>query len=1039
MASSSNESTEKEEDPSPPAKRARTGDAGSENTDGPKIQTGSLTRGQPEIDESLYSRQLYVLGRDAMVRMAQSDVLVCGMGGLGVEIAKNIILGGVKSVTLYDQASCTLDDLSSQYYLDEESVGDNRAEASVAPLAELNEYVRVSAYTEPLTEEFVKQFSVLVLTETPLEFQEDLAEFAHNNNIAVVVADTRGLAGQIFCDFGDNFRVLDTNGEPPQSAMIASITKEERGIVTCLDEMMHDFEDGDLVTFSEVKGMKEINESPPMKIKVLSPHSFSVGDTTQFSDYAMGGVATQVKVPKEISFKPLKKSITQPEFVISDFAKIDRPAQLHLGFLALHAFHQCHSRPPYPWNKDDAAEVIVLAKQKNATMATPVQEVDEKLIRLLSYVSAGSLCPMQAVIGSIAAQEVMKACSGKFTPIQQWFYFDAFECLPQSGEVSQAAATDMDRTRYAAQARVFGSGVQEKLGSQKYFVVGAGAIGCELLKNFAMMGVGTDNGCVHVTDMDVIERSNLNRQFLFRPRDVGLMKSFTAANAVVEMNSQINIEAYEDRVGPETESVYTDDFFESLDGVANGLDNVDSRQYVDRKCVYFRKPLLECGTTGTKGNVQVVVPHLTESYSSSQDPPEKSIPVCTIRHFPNRIEHTLEWARDEFEGLFKQSAENSVHYLTDPKYRDVMLSQPKNQAVVALEEVRKILVTERCIVFDDCVDWARLRFEDQFNTQIQQLLRTYPENHVTSSGAPFWSGHKRCPHPILFDPNSPLHMDYIVAAANLRATMYAIPPCVDRAAIATMLEEVHVPSPDLQPNATEPTDDARRLSELLEELPRAENLQDVELRTLEFDKDDDNNFHMDFITAASNLRAANYEIAPADRLKSKLIAGKIIPAIATTTSLVAGLACLELYKLVQGHDKAELFKNGFVNLALPFFGFSEPIAPVKKKYRGAAFTLWDYIEVQGEMTLREFLDHFKENHGVEIFMLSEGVCLLYAGYMPPSYYQDRFKMPMSQVVETVSKKTIPPHKRALTFQLMCYDSNGRDVWLPDVRYVLPTL
>ncbi|KAK8768827.1 hypothetical protein V5799_014710 [Amblyomma americanum] len=190
---------------------------------------------------------------------------------------------------------------------------------------------------------------------------------------------------------------------------------------------------------------------------------------------------------------------------------------------------------------------------------------------------------------------------------------------------------------------------------------------------------------------------------------------------------------------------------------------------------------------------------------------------------------------------------------------------------------------------------------------------------------------------------------------------------------------------------------ARRLSELLEELPRAESLRDVELRTLEFDKDDDNNFHMDFITAASNLRAANYEIAPADRLKSKLIAGKIIPAIATTTSLVAGLACLELYKLVQGHDKAELFKNGFVNLALPFFGFSEPIAPVKKKYRGAEFTLWDYIEVQGEMTLREFLDHFKENHGVEIFMLSEGVCLLYAGYMPPSYYQDRFKMPPVRV------------------------------------------
>lgn len=69
--------------------------------------------------------------------------------------------------------------------------------------------------------------------------------------------------------------------------------------------------------------------------------------------------------------------------------------------------------------------------------------------------------------------------------------------------------------------------------SLKYFVVGAGAIGCELLKNFAMMGVGTRDGRVVVTDMDLIEKSNLNRQFLFRPRDVQQPKSATAAKVNV--------------------------------------------------------------------------------------------------------------------------------------------------------------------------------------------------------------------------------------------------------------------------------------------------------------------------------------------------------------------------------------------------------------------------------------------------------------------------------------------------------------------------
>ena len=76
-------------------------------------------------------------------------------------------------------------------------------------------------------------------------------------------------------------------------------------------------------------------------------------------------------------------------------------------------------------------------------------------------------------------------------------------------------------SRYDAQIAVFGSAFQKKLTQLKYFMVGAGAIGCELLKNFAMMGLGcSPEGMVTVTDMDIIEKSNLNRQFLFRPADV---------------------------------------------------------------------------------------------------------------------------------------------------------------------------------------------------------------------------------------------------------------------------------------------------------------------------------------------------------------------------------------------------------------------------------------------------------------------------------------------------------------------------------------
>jgi ubiquitin-activating enzyme E1 len=322
-----------------------------------------------------------------------------------------------------------------------------------------------------------------------------------------------------------------------------------------------------------------------------------------------------------------------------------------------------------------------------------------------------------------------------------------------------------------------------------------------------------------------------------------------------------------------------------------------------------------------------------------------------------------------------------------------------------LQQVYKAIVEDRPSSFEDCVKWARINFQDNYHNTILQLLYNFPPDQLTSSGVPFWSGPKRCPHALRFsaEENS-ASFEYVYAAANLRAEMYGIAQVRDKQRVADLVNQVsvsefkpkqgvkiHTNDSEAQNAANSVSFERDQIDELIVKL-RALNAA-TPITPIEFEKDDDRNMHMDFIVACSNLRAENYDIAPADRHKSKLIAGRIIPAIATTTSLIVGLDCVELYKVLQGHNKLELYKSSFVNLALPFFGLSEPMPPKKSKYYEHEFSLWDCFEVQGEMTLKEFMDLFKTKHNLEITMLSQGVVMLYSFFMDKKKLAERLVMP----------------------------------------------
>lgn len=118
--------------------------------------------------------------------------------------------------------------------------------------------------------------------------------------------------------------------------------------------------------------------------------------------------------------------------MISDFAKFDRPAQLHFAFQALDEFVTTKSRLPRPYSSADAAEIVALTKK-----LAKDTEIDEKLIEQVSFQARGDLSPMVAVFGGWGAQEVLKAVSGKFGPTFQWLYFDSLESLPSDAILNE--------------------------------------------------------------------------------------------------------------------------------------------------------------------------------------------------------------------------------------------------------------------------------------------------------------------------------------------------------------------------------------------------------------------------------------------------------------------------------------------------------------------------------------------------------------------------------------------------------------------------
>lgn len=187
--------------------------------------------------------------------------------------------------------------------------------------------------------------------------------------------------------------------------------------------------------------------------------------------------------------------------------------------------------------------------------------------------------------------------------------------------------------------------VIESLDRFKILVIGAGGLGCEILKNLALSGFKS----IDVIDMDTIDVSNLNRQFLFRQADVGNPKASVAANFVMKRVPSCKINAHVCKIQDMDE-----DYYMQFNTIICGLDSIEARRWINAMLVDMvdmdnpdsLKPLIDGGTEGFKGQSRVIFPTMTSCIECQLDmhAPRAAVPLCTLATIPRQPQHCIEWA-----------------------------------------------------------------------------------------------------------------------------------------------------------------------------------------------------------------------------------------------------------------------------------------------------------------------------------------------------------------------------------------------------------
>ena len=330
---------------------------------------------------ALYDRQIRLWGVQAQERLRSAKILLIGMKALANEIAKNLVLAGVGSLTVLDHEVVTGDDLSSQFFISEEHIGQNRAEAALPQILKLNPRVALFADPNPVVSkypEYFSSFDITIATCLDITTLSNVNASCRLNGRKFYAADTHGMYGYVFADL-----------------------------------ILHDF----VVERQMGNKATEVGKAETSTRVILSTSSKrengkAIEMVRKSESYSPLMLANVAPLPADISNNRRRRLQVTP--LLSCFRALFDFQKLSMGRLPSHG-------------RADLELFTRLATEKHRELLLPPETLRSDFLRSFLQNLGAELSPVAAFLGGSLAQDVINVLGQREQPLQNMLLFDGDE------------------------------------------------------------------------------------------------------------------------------------------------------------------------------------------------------------------------------------------------------------------------------------------------------------------------------------------------------------------------------------------------------------------------------------------------------------------------------------------------------------------------------------------------------------------------------------------------------------------------------------